>query len=473
MKNTKQIDFNYGENTKIDQQKTQNLLSRLQDLYSKGKGSWLQIQVVKEFLMQVDYTKDVVQEPIETLNYAQTREKDVDTAKAKSLQFGFDEPLDVPLFWYRDSISGEKKVLFGNHRLWKGKEHLGAESMPGVEITFAVAGMTSNLLGALGKWHNSKSRKENESSLEEDSRATLQATRQWMLEDGEYGKITAEDEVKRILSDKEILKTEHLRLWKAIQKFASISLVNSRTEIINHMLNNSGNHRPYILGKSDAVYGVFTKVFGKENVSKKNQYIHSPHFNSGIQTCLTLADGGQQQEQSEGGRIQRKRLAGEVVIPVLNGVGSSKSQVIKSRMRAFELMLVRMHFDGPEQGIRSLRKIYKDGLVTFPNFREGLDDTPVVTGKKKYKVSIEPERADSYACFKIHRIEEVVARLREVYSREQSSFEETGEVKFSSFPMELVDYIFPTFKSLELDEGKKSIRTKKTVLRKRAVKKNG
>ena len=473
MKNTKQINFSNNENTKVDQQKVQNLLSRLQKKFPKGKGAWLQIETLKKFLMQVDYNTDVLQEPIETLSYGQTREKDVDTAKAKSLQFGFDEPLDVPLFWYRDSITGEKKVLFGNHRLWKGKEHLGAESMPCVEITFATTGMSSNLLGALGKWHNSKSRKENESSLEEDSRATYQATRQWMLEDEEYGKITSKSEVKRILSDKELLKTEHPRLWKAIRNFADISLVNSRSEIINHMLSNNDSHRPYILGKSDAVYNVLENVYGKGNVSKKNQYIFSPHFNSGIQTCLTLADGGQQQEQSEGGRIQRKRIAGEVVIPVINGVGNSKSQVIKSRMRAFELMLVRMHFDGPEQGIRSLRKIYKDGLVTFPNFREGLEDTAVVTGKNKYKVSIEPERADSYACFKIHRIEEVVARLREVYSREQSSFEETGEVKFSSFPMELVDYIFPTFKSLELDEGKKSIRTKKTVLRKRAMKKNG
>ena len=459
----KTIEYDYSQTTELDRNAVLVMLKKLQNLYLKCPGAHNQMQQFIGVFENLDLLTDTIQEPTKTLFFGQTREKDVDTAKAKALQFGFGEALDIPLFWYRDPITGKKVVLFGNHRLWKGKVHLKADSMPAIEITLATAGMSPELLGAVGKLHNSKSRKENESSLEEDSRASLQATRAWMRERPDYKNILDEDEIKRILSDKEVLKLDHPSLWSAIQGFADISLVNSKTEIINHMLSNNDDHRPYTLGKSDAVYGMLKNVFGEGSVNKVENTIHSVFFNDGQETVISLADGTQQQEQGWL-RIMKKRIANQRVVPVINGIGNSKSAIISSRIKAFELMLLVLHFEGLSEGMRSLRSVYNDGILLFPNFKEGLKDTNITVGKKKYSVSIDPERDDSYEDFKIVEIDEILRALVKVYVREKVSFEEQGEVKLTSFPQELAEFIFPTLQSLIPVEKKRHRRKERSQL---------
>jgi hypothetical protein len=463
----KTIQYKHSAVTENNRDALVLMLEKVKALYTHGSsGAKIALEQLIKVVKDLDLENDVKQEPTSQLNPNQTREKEVDTAKANSLQFGYDEALDVPLFWFRDPTTGKKMVLFGNHRLYKGKNTLEADSMPGIEITHGVAGMSSELLGVVGKFDNSKRRKENLSSLEEDSRATLQAVRAWMREDPVYGAITDESEIKRILSDKEILKEEHPELWEKINAAADISLVNSKTEIINHMLGNNDNFRPYRLGKSDAVYTLLEEVFGASVVDRGENTICHPSFNDGKKTTICLADGGQQLEQGYV-RGMKKLIAEETLVWVNSGIGNSKSSVIGSRIKTLEILCLLLHYEGLEKGIESIRKMYGGGIMLFPNFKEGLDGTKFKVGKKSYNVEIEPEMADSFSDFKVMPIDDILRGLLKTYVRERENFIENKEVKFTSFPHELKGFIFPTLISIK-DTPKRTRKRKRKDLDQRA-----
>ena len=276
--------------------------------------------------------------------------------------------------------------------------------------------------------------KEKASSLEEDSLSVRSCIDTWIAKSPKF-QLLSDDELNRILSDKKSCQKEYPELYSKIHFFAGVSKANSRTKIINQLFRQNSSFRPYIIAKADEVFrylGIALDYANKATnvISLGNEKIE-----------VSLMDGQQQQDQAWL-RIQRKRLGNckAKIVGLVAAVGSSKSGIVSSRVKSFESLLQILAFHGLDAGSLVIRKVYSEGMIIFPNFKEGSGEEGIgfQVGLQKYSVQLSeefPEQEDSY---KVIDIDDVLSVLRAYYLKTN------GVNTFFELPDGLANIIFPT-----------------------------
>ncbi len=388
-----------------------------------------------------DLVADLVKyEKVKTLKPGQPREMEVDSAHAKNLRFGTspEDPLFVPLFWIRQK--GERFVLIGNHRLWKAKNSLKADLVPAIEIPERLClDLPPGIIASIGRLNNS-THKMKLSSLEEDARSTRELVDIWISKNARFDQLSDSD-LGRILSDKKACKAEFPELYSKIEEFASLPRSNSRTKIINQVFKQNSSFRPYIIAKADEVFRYLASAFGYAKKAANVVRLGNEKVE------VSLMDGQQQQDQSWL-RIMRKRLANPraKIVGFVAVSGDSKSGIINRRINAFENLLQILAFSGLAEGSRIIRKVYSEGIIVFPNFKEGSGEEGIEfqVGSSKYRVRLSEEFPEQPEGYKLVDIDEVLNVLRAYY------LETSGKCTFDKLPAGLANIVFPTLEQLDM-----------------------